>query len=89
MALMEESIGAECGLDLAVRDDGKHEACFLRNCSFFAIALRRLIIIIAAPIMIGLTMDYDMFLITKIYELRQKGYSTRFAILSGSSVVCY
>ena len=33
--------------------------------------------------MIGLTMDYDMFLITKIYELRREGYSTKFAILSG------
>jgi predicted RND superfamily exporter protein len=44
----------------------------------------RLIIIIAAPVMIGLTMDYDMFIITKIFELRQHGYSTRFAVLSGT-----
>ena len=58
-------------------------------CSYGFDGLYWLIIIIGAPIMIGLTMDYDMFLITKIFELRQDGYSTRFAILSGEYAVCH
>lgn len=35
------------------------------------------------PLMCGLTMDYDMFLISRIYEYRKRGYSTKAAILKG------
>merc|ERR1712032_882377 len=43
-----------------------------------------LAIIVCAPIMVGLTMDYDMFLSTHIYELRKdEKYNTRHSVLKG------
>mmetsp|Transcript_75174 Transcript_75174/g.244436 ORF Transcript_75174/g.244436 Transcript_75174/m.244436 type:complete len:902 (-) Transcript_75174:27-2732(-) len=39
--------------------------------------------ILAAPILTGLAVDYDVFLFARVYEFRQKGYDDRAAIVAG------
>ena len=45
-----------------------------------------LVPVCCVPIITGLTLDYDTFLIARIYELRGQGYSSRFSILKGLKV---
>lgn len=42
-----------------------------------------LIPILSIPVMVGLTLDYDMFLVSRIHEFRKKGFSTTDSILLG------
>ena len=45
-----------------------------------------LVPVCCVPIVTGLTLDYDTFLISRIYEFRIEGYSSRNAILKGLKV---
>jgi len=48
-----------------------------------------IIIVVMAPVLIGLTIDYDTFLISRIYEYRLKGYGTAASIIRGVSRTGY
>jgi len=45
--------------------------------------LMYLVPVVCTPIVIGLTLDYDLFLIGRIYEYRRAGYSTGDAVVLG------
>ena len=42
-----------------------------------------LVVVACGPLVIGLTIDFDIFLISKIYDARKSGLTTREAILDG------
>jgi len=45
--------------------------------------LHWLVPLLLIPVMVGLTLDYDLFLISRIYEYRRSGLSTKDSVVAG------
>lgn len=69
------------GLLLSIFDSGMLDRLHIRNIDS-SLGLHWSVPILVAPVLLGLAVDYDLFLFARVYEMRSKGLDDRAAVVA-------